>query len=1407
MSISDQSHILSFVSDAHARLDAATTPQPDQPGASARSLRAALPPLITVAQTIWLPGLIDSLNTAQAALDALRRQSLDADPLADAFATEIRSGLDQTLDLIAAGNLAAAIPETLSNELRDLVRAAGGFLPPSVASRPAPVKRFTAEDMVPKPVEPPADLAMPEVDPAAQTTDAPDIQNVQGDTTAADVPGSAQEPAAAEPAPLSWEVHPEEYFAEADALPAEVIETPESIERAAPAATADATIIASDDAIEPSPDISAASPLAQSDLVPLPDGADTQIQRSHLSGPIETTTPWAETSPIEVEPTGSFEAQTSPVPDAASPSSADSAAPTGLDALADLHDKVGHLLEEFAATHAASAVEPSPETDLISTSGWSESAAGQPAATDIAAATPDESIPPASQTAAEAPASLLAFGDLHDKIGRLLAEFAATHPVPTLPPEEDTDLASAGEAAESRGDAPESSEAPAESDGQKRLAALGELHEQVGQLLAEFAATHPAAPAAAQAESVTTAPVSAAIPRAEVASDPWDIGTEPAAEPVASIPTAEPESDPWDVGPEPTFAPTTSAPAADVSNNPVDTYAEPTPRADTSAPIAEPASVDEADLASILGSLETIDSGTDEPEAVASEMAVPGDAAGAAAEPPVDADTPPGLAELGELQSKISQLLASFPATLDEAAPATTQPEPAAEVPAAASTPAPLACPSEPEPAAQPELPIHPEPETAAADALDEAAVDGVRTATDLTPPSESPDDPGFAGPAELTPEQMAAMMNDMGDPGLGGASEFVASEWGSFPVQITPEQVENLQFMVADAKAGIEQMATNITNLAHFGTRDEACTSLAETTASIQKICNSFEFASLRSLSTLMHDVATSAATVSDALMPELLVRASGIHSLIEQHVRGLECGMEMRWPLATLVHRTKRLLAGLNVHPLIRGWHKGDVFSLLELDGVSEGAEPPPKPENEDDFVETGVIAATPTPAMPTQAEAAAAASAPGAKKSDAESIIRVNASTIDGMLELISQLVLSKNRVFNLSRVLRLPGDQNARLDELATAADELAMLTANLQLTMMQARMQPTSKLFERYDRVVRDLAGLADKKVNLVTGGQNAMIDKNMFDGLGEALAQLLRSIVTKQVRKADQRTAEGRPETATITLDAQSQGSQIIISIEHDGDAPDRAAIASVAIAKGLQTAEGLDTLSDNDLFLLPFELDYGDTQLSSVGQNIQKLGGTITIRVTDAGLTRIEIALPLSVAIVAAILVGIGTESYAIPLQSVEEIIRVSDFQCSMINNRPVIRLREDVLDIVEASSIVGSVPAAESQAPAADSTHPNDGAPVGHDTTHAASQATATATATATAEAPGRGEFGVLLSSGVSRAVLTVDRIIGKQEIVIKKLTGSLAHNRHFAGATIRNDGGISLIFEVAELLRINR
>ena len=642
--------------------------------------------------------------------------------------------------------------------------------------------------------------------------------------------------------------------------------------------------------------------------------------------------------------------------------------------------------------------------------------------------------------------------------------------------------------------------------------------------------------------------------------------------------------------------------------------------------------------------------------------------------------------------------------------------------------------------------------------------------------------------------------------------SGMLASEWGSFPIVFTPEQTESLQFMVADAKAGIEQLSGAISQLTNFGSRDEAAASITDIAAALDKISDAFSFTSLKIVVGLIYDVAKRSAQVSDALMPEVLVRARAIHSLIEQHIRGLECGMEVKWSLGTLVSRTKRLLADKPLHPVVRGWHQGDVYRLLELDLVNESFDSPPRPESEDQFVEDGSVWVPPV-AVTDRASTGSDQGKDSEKKPEVEQIIRVAATTIDSMLDLISQLVLTKNRVFNLSRTMRLPGSLETRFEELTTAADELSTLTGNLQLTMMQARMQPITKLFERYNRVVGDLAGLADKKVNLVVGGQAAMIDKNLFDGLAEAMSQLLRSIVTKQVKIPADRIAQSKPEAATISLDAESQGAQIIISIEHDGDLPDHAALAATAVEKNVCNAEALDTLSDNELFLLAFKPDFGDPQLSKVGTLVNDLGGKLGIRVTADGLTRIEIALPLSVAIVPAILVGIGSESYAIPLQSVEEIIRCSDFQASTIHGKRVIRLRDSLLDVVSATSIIGEPAARPAQfAESADPVSPPNQPRIADDVDASRTLAEDVNTLcgcevkpeTAAQVKDESNAFGLVLSAGFMRAVLTVDRIIGKQEIVIKKLEGPIANIRCFAGATIRNDGTISLIFDVAELLK---
>ncbi|MFN8817187.1 MAG: chemotaxis protein CheW [bacterium] len=603
------------------------------------------------------------------------------------------------------------------------------------------------------------------------------------------------------------------------------------------------------------------------------------------------------------------------------------------------------------------------------------------------------------------------------------------------------------------------------------------------------------------------------------------------------------------------------------------------------------------------------------------------------------------------------------------------------------------------------------------------------------------------AAPQELTAEQMTALMA-----GDAVADTWKASlEWGSIPLALAPEKAEMLQFMVADSKAAIEQLAFIIPQLAEFAGREDAGAALADIANSAGNMCDFFDFKSLKRLTGILREVAKSVATINDAVMPELTVRLNALRSLFEQHVRGLECGMELRWPLTVFCDRIRACLRGEAMHPQIAGWHNNDVERVLELDLVNEGINNPPRPEDLSAW----------TPVMAEASRMLTEVDAERTTKKGESAVVRVPAATLDKMLELISQLVLTKNRMFNLARELRQPALRERRIEDINSAADELTMLTSSLQIAMMQARMQPIARLFERYERVVSDVAGVAEKQVTLNTGGEGVDVDKNIFDGLAEPISLLLRHIVTKAVQLPAERVKAGKPPAAMIRVDARNQSRSVLITVEHDGLSLDREAVLLAAVARGMAAEDKLAAMTDQEVWASYTRDGVTDPAMKAVHQALEGMKGTFSVR-PHRDLTRFEMVLPLSIAIIAAILVDIGGEIYAIPLTSVEEIVGLSDAKINRVNNRPVMRLREQVLPIVEGSEAVG-IPRRK---------NPD--------------------------------EIGVVIAASDQRATLRVDGIVGKQEIVIKQLEGAIAHSGPFAGATIRNDGGISLIFDVADLLR---
>ncbi|MFN5956913.1 MAG: chemotaxis protein CheA, partial [Planctomyces sp.] len=648
----------------------------------------------------------------------------------------------------------------------------------------------------------------------------------------------------------------------------------------------------------------------------------------------------------------------------------------------------------------------------------------------------------------------------------------------------------------------------------------------------------------------------------------------------------------------------------------------------------------------------------------------------------------------------------------------------------------------------------------------------------------------------ELTAEQMAALMSGGLDPTPGDAMAIPAAQWGSFPLSLEASRVEQLQFMVAAAKVHLENLNVGLAQAAEFSTRADGCQTLRELANAVDVIAEAFNFDCLGTLSRLYREALNALPTVNDEVLPELLVRVVAIAGLFEQYLLGLEVGMEMRWQTELISRRVGRLCSGRTLAENITGWHKGEVARLLELDGVNEPISPVPVEGGPSVEIAPGwfchpVLAKWFDPEAAAAAAAAAAANTAAQKQAEGNtSLVRVPAVVLDKLLDTVSQLVLSKNRVVSLSRALHTEEGRQHRMEELATTADDLTQLCSDLQLIMMQARMQPVGKLFERYPRVIRDVASVADKTVELKLEGGATLVDKHVFEGLGEPLANLLRAVVQGSIEKSDARTALGKPATAVLVLRAENQGSQVFITLSHDGTPPDRVAILQKAVESGMLTEAEMDSIAENDIPSLLFRDGSGDAALAKVGAQVRSIGGTIGFRPEKDGITQLLITVPLSVAIIPAVMVQVSSEIYAVPLQSVAEIVRLADHPVQTIRSHWVMRLRERVVPMVDIARTIGLAPSLCAA-----------GTP---------GTETAAASPTSKPQTLVGDRFAIVVNAGDHHAALVVDRVVGKQDVVIKQLEGhtgdagkGTGDAGFFSGATIRDDGRVSLIFETQRLI----
>ncbi len=441
------------------------------------------------------------------------------------------------------------------------------------------------------------------------------------------------------------------------------------------------------------------------------------------------------------------------------------------------------------------------------------------------------------------------------------------------------------------------------------------------------------------------------------------------------------------------------------------------------------------------------------------------------------------------------------------------------------------------------------------------------------------------------------------------------------------------------------------------------------------------------------------------------------------------------------------------------------------LIYDPANPPAEAPPAPVQ----VQASVPAVQATPVAPEAEAKPAAKQAPKAAGGPAHhggQSIRVDVERLDDLMNVVGEIVIGNTRLAQLGNTLENRYDRDTTVHQLNEALGQLGRLVGDLQTTVLRTRMVPVERVFTRFPRLIRDLARTLGKEAKLEMYGQETEIDKTVSEELEDPLVHLMRNAIDHGVEGPDVREAAGKPRMGTIKLSAHHEGNHIVICLEDDGGGIDPAKILKKARDLGLANPEA--TYSDLEVLQFIFAPGFSTAEkvtdvsgrgvgMDVVNQNIRKLKGSIQVVSSKGEGTKFIIKLPLTLAITKALLVRSGGETFAIPLESVRESIRLTPADIKTINGKPVTQVRDQVLPLFELQAAFGW----------GGSERDNRNLPV------------------------------VVVGGLKKQLGLIVDRLEGEQDIVVKNMGNYLGDISGVAGATILGDGRVALILDVATLI----
>ncbi|HAK61264.1 MAG TPA: hypothetical protein DCO77_12940 [Nitrospiraceae bacterium] len=387
----------------------------------------------------------------------------------------------------------------------------------------------------------------------------------------------------------------------------------------------------------------------------------------------------------------------------------------------------------------------------------------------------------------------------------------------------------------------------------------------------------------------------------------------------------------------------------------------------------------------------------------------------------------------------------------------------------------------------------------------------------------------------------------------------------------------------------------------------------------------------------------------------------------------------------------------------------------------------------------------------------------------------MLRVEAQRVDKILNLVGELVIGRSIVGQVVSEIEDQFKKEGFTKKLSEADAFMEKTLSQLQKNVMKIRMLPISQVFRKFPRVVRDLSVEKDKEVELVMQGEKTELDKSLLDAIGEPLIHLVRNAVDHGIESPEERQRLGKPRTGTITLKASHDGNQIVIDVKDDGAGFDPAKFRESAVAKGIKTREEADRLSDGDamdlIFLSGFSTADVVTDISGRGYGmdivrttVEALKGRIQVRSQPGEGSVFTLRLPLTLAIIRAMLFWAGNKLFALPMSSIEKITRVKDSTIQTVSGKRVLRFREKVISLIaldESLDLRGS----------------NNGS------------------------RPKK--FVIVVGLADKLYGFLVDRLVGQQELVIKVLDNHWGTVNCSSGASIQGDGRVVLILDAAALV----